>query len=381
MKSKENNKLMNEIEAELSAKLISNMRPKEMKYLNRQFKASSLKEDDEFFYFEGYTAVFGNVDWGDDVILQGAFKKSLENGRRIRLCEQHDITKVRGLIDEAKEDNYGLFIKGRIPKENTECKNLGVLLKIGAIDEMSIGYDIPEGGMSYDKTGEVRYLKELDLWEASFVTFAMNPLAKVTSVKSLNINKDLPIASQDTKWDKYKALERIKVWSNVSDIANDKYKEAFLFYDEKNANLLESYKLQICDVIDGKLTVIPRAIFSASSSIIQDKNISEEEKEKIKSILSEYYKKMDLSPSWDSSETKSQAMIDNILSIKDVNEFLRIRGLNNTERTGIIAKIKKFQSESDPCKKVEEETKCNTENLIKELQTMSDSIKKIVENL
>ena len=48
---------------------------------------------------------------------------------------------------------------------------------------MSIGYMTREA--EYEEGGEVRRLKEVDLWEVSLVTFPMNEDARVTAVKRI----------------------------------------------------------------------------------------------------------------------------------------------------------------------------------------------------
>src|SRR6266478_5874849 len=66
---------------------------------------------------EGYASVFGNVDLGGDVVLLGAFKKTLSDGSRSKqplpLIADHDTSTegVIGSVRQAKEDGIGLWIK------------------------------------------------------------------------------------------------------------------------------------------------------------------------------------------------------------------------------------------------------------------------------
>jgi hypothetical protein len=57
------------------------------------------------------------------------------------------------------------------------------LMKMGAIDGLSIGYRVDPKSVEYDEKGKRRYLKSVDLMEISAVTFPMNPRALVQSVK------------------------------------------------------------------------------------------------------------------------------------------------------------------------------------------------------
>lgn len=139
------------------------------------------KEPDEDGAFEGYASVFDVVDLGMDVVAPGAFAKSLAS-RKPKLLWQHDMAQPIGVWDEVREDQRGLYVKGRIAKDVQQGREAMALLKMGAIDGLSIGYRtieaIPEAG------GRVRKLMEVELHEISIVTNPMLPVAKVVSVKS-----------------------------------------------------------------------------------------------------------------------------------------------------------------------------------------------------
>jgi hypothetical protein len=57
------------------------------------------------------------------------------------------------------------------------------LMKMGALDGLSIGYRVDPKGVEYDEKRKRRYLKSVDLMEISAVTFPMNPRARVQAVK------------------------------------------------------------------------------------------------------------------------------------------------------------------------------------------------------
>ena len=54
-----------------------------------------------------------------------------------------------------------------------------VLLKSGAIDGLSIGYEVAKAVR--DRQTGVRHLLEVSLWEISLVTFAANQAARITA--------------------------------------------------------------------------------------------------------------------------------------------------------------------------------------------------------
>lgn len=144
------------------------------------------EHDDKSRTFAGYAAVFGNVDQGRDLIKQGAFAESLlkwqGKGKLPKLLWQHDPRRVIGTWTELKEDEYGLFGRGKLTEGVQDADEAYALLKDGAVEGLSIGYKTTED--EWDPDTQVRKLIKLDIMEASIVTFAMNESASVTAVKN-----------------------------------------------------------------------------------------------------------------------------------------------------------------------------------------------------
>jgi HK97 family phage prohead protease len=134
--------------------------------------------------FEGYAAIFGNVDLGGDVIERGAFKE-FAKGRdgRVKILNQHRTSDPIGTA-EVEQDDKGLRFKGQLILEAASARSAYALMKGGALDGMSIGYDVLAGGAEILKSG-IRQLKAIKLYEISPVTFGMNPLAGIDSVKQI----------------------------------------------------------------------------------------------------------------------------------------------------------------------------------------------------
>ncbi len=136
--------------------------------------------------FTGYASVFGNVDLGNDIVEKGAFTKSLRRKgyRRVKMLYQHDTKQPIGVFDMIKEDDNGLYVKGRLAMQTQKGKEVYELMKMGAIDGLSVGYRVDAKGYHYDDKRKKRRLKEVDLMEISAVTFPMNPKATIQGVKS-----------------------------------------------------------------------------------------------------------------------------------------------------------------------------------------------------
>lgn len=271
-------------------------------YKSISFKASSTGEDNDFFYFEGYASTFDNIDQGNDVVMKGAFLDSISQ-KMPKMVYQHQLADLIGVFDSAKEDDYGLYVKGRLPKANTQSNNVGVLMKCGALNTMSIGYLIDK----YDLKNNVRYLKKLNLLEISPVTLPMNEKAVIQSVKGVTPFKDYPIAPKGTKWDNTAAIERVRKFTGSDDEPSAKYKNCFMWFDAENTDKFGAYKLPYVDVVDGKLMAVPRAIYAIAAVLNGGRGgttIPKDEQEKIKNVVKKYYDKMDMDDPFTSDKSE-----------------------------------------------------------------------------
>ena len=142
-------------------------------------------KSDEKGVFSGYASTFGNVDQGNDIIAKGAFTKSLSErpAHKVKLLSQHKTDEPIGIFETMYEDDKGLYVKGKLAMGTQRGSETYELLKLGAIDGMSIGFRADPQKQSYNEAKRVRTLKEVELLEISLVTFPMNEQAVVRSVK------------------------------------------------------------------------------------------------------------------------------------------------------------------------------------------------------
>ena len=134
--------------------------------------------------FEGYGSIFGNKDLGDDIVMPGAFKRSLaehkSEGTLPMLFWMHDPTRVPGKWLEMREDDQGLYVKGVLA--DTELgREIHTLLGMKAVSGLSIGYVTRD--RDYTDDG-VRLIKDAELFETSIVSIPMNPKAQIVHAKS-----------------------------------------------------------------------------------------------------------------------------------------------------------------------------------------------------
>lgn len=154
--------------------------------------------DAEAMAFEGYGAVFGNVDAYGDMIAPGAFANYLSDATAGRqswplMLSQHggmgltadDITPI-GVWDDLSEDGHGLRVKGRLA-DTPRGREMHTLLKMGpkAIDGLSIGYIAKEAVPRSKPEEPRRTIKRIDLVEISIVSRPANARSRVSSVKSI----------------------------------------------------------------------------------------------------------------------------------------------------------------------------------------------------
>ena len=153
--------------------------------LDVQFEYKAITDEEEKGVFTGYGSIFGNKDLGNDIVVEGAFAKSIgkKGAKAVKLLYQHRQDEPIGVFDEIVEDRRGLKVKGRLAMGTQRGREVYELMKMGALDGLSIGYRVDPKGVEYDEKGKRRYLKSVDLMEISAVTFPMNPRARVQAVK------------------------------------------------------------------------------------------------------------------------------------------------------------------------------------------------------
>ena len=176
-----------EMEKQMTEVLDQNNQENETKYLdiNCEWKIYEEDDEDKEGRFSGYASVFGNKDLGNDVVEKGAFASSLrkKSPKQIKMLFMHKTDEPIGVYEKMEEDEMGLRVEGKLALGTQRGKEVYELMKMGAIDGLSIGYRVDAKGYNYDDDGKKRRLKNVDLMEISAVTFPMNPKARVRKVK------------------------------------------------------------------------------------------------------------------------------------------------------------------------------------------------------
>ena len=121
-----------------------------------RFQAKSVRPDGTF---EGYASVFGAEDLGRDIVMPGAFARSLarRGPKGVKLLYQHDAGAVIGVWNEIREDARGLFVRGRLLTDVARAREVLALMRAGAVDGLSIGYlgrHLSDAAGSADQRGQ-----------------------------------------------------------------------------------------------------------------------------------------------------------------------------------------------------------------------------------
>lgn len=174
---------MNEEQLDLEEQVEEQEHKSEVLDISFEYKTEA--DEQEAGVFSGYGSIFGNKDLGNDIVVEGAFAKSIgrKGAKSVKFLYQHRQDEPIGVFDEIIEDRRGLKVKGRLAMGTQRGREVYELMKMGALDGLSIGYRVDPKGVEYDEKRKRRYLKSVDLMEISAVTFPMNPRARVQAVK------------------------------------------------------------------------------------------------------------------------------------------------------------------------------------------------------
>src|SRR6266705_1065160 len=161
---------------------------------------------------EGYLNYIGNIDFGDDRTMPGAFKKTLSDSYARKTQQSldylwpylfnHDYSQLPpGGIFEANEDRRGLYIKTQFNLDIQMGRELYSSFKMGTMKKQSMGYKAIQVDWVKENGRSIRNLLEVAVMEGSAVVFPMNDLAQVDTVKNRRTfvmsGKEKPILTKD----------------------------------------------------------------------------------------------------------------------------------------------------------------------------------------
>lgn len=192
-------------------------------YLTKNIADGAIKDVDvQTGIVTGYFSVFGNLDSDGDIVMPGAFKKTIrENGPesgkpRILHLYMHDPKKVLSKPYVLKEDKHGLYFETKI-SDTSLGRDVLQLYRDKVLTEHSIGYQIVKREIDESGKERIQKLVELKLWEGSTVGWGANMEALVSTVKEEGKNGK----SFNRIIEKIKALESAVKGTYTDDTARE----------------------------------------------------------------------------------------------------------------------------------------------------------------
>lgn len=166
----------------------------------KDFDVVSLKtieDSDTPGMFEAVVAVFNNVDLVGDRIEKGAFARTLkENGLPAIVWSHNWQTPPIGAIQEAKETDEGLLIKGRLfvgeGEDHQIARQVYAAMKAkdgngdAPLRQFSFAYNVVEASMETEDGDDVYVLKDLDVFEVGPCLRGANPATRLVDVKDIS---------------------------------------------------------------------------------------------------------------------------------------------------------------------------------------------------
>lgn len=140
--------------------------------------------------FAGYASVFDRLDEAGDLVMPGAFAKSLarRGASKLRMLFQHDPREPIGTWETVREDAVGLWAEGRLVAGVPRADALRRLIERRAIDGLSIGFRTTRA--TREAASGHRRLWAIELWEISVATFPMLAEARIASRSGLRPPRD-----------------------------------------------------------------------------------------------------------------------------------------------------------------------------------------------
>lgn len=157
-----------------------------------QFKAdgddSGLKDGEFIAYPSTFTR---EPDCYGDVVAKGAFDKTIkawqDSGNTLPVLYGHrmdDPDYNIGGVDSMGEDDHGWWIKGHFDMDSPKAAQVYHLIKEKRLSQLSFAFDVmDEGEVELDDGTKANELRELKVYEASFVPVGANQDTGIVDVK------------------------------------------------------------------------------------------------------------------------------------------------------------------------------------------------------
>jgi HK97 family phage prohead protease len=176
--------------------------------------------------FEALVSVFGNKDSYGEVVMPGAFTRTLDEweskGDPIPVYWSHrldDPLMAIGKVLEASETDEGLLVKAQLDLDNPNGAQTYKLMKERLVTQFSFSFGVRDYQKSAD--GEAIELTDLDLYEVGPTPVGANPDTELIGVKAGRVlsakNVEIITAAKDAMSAASSALSDLLKANNSSD--------------------------------------------------------------------------------------------------------------------------------------------------------------------
>jgi len=307
--------------------------------LNGEIKAVSDKG-----IIEGYLNYIGNIDYGDDRTMPGAFKKTLADSYARKAAQgldflypylwNHDYSiPPAGGIFEADEDRRGLHVKVQMNMDTELGRNLYSSFRSGFLKKQSMGYRAVVVDWVKESGKSIRNLIEVAVMEGSAVVFPMNDMAQVDTVKrfwqgysakgSASGKTSWPLAERGVSWDGGQARKDIQAWASDSsgNVDWSKAAQCFFWVEKSPPENLSQCKMPFVAKSGGSMKAIPQGIIAAAGSVSGARGGANiDDVDGVKSKIASYYRKMKMTPPWEKGNVMDIHSKDYAESYMQVNQ-------------------------------------------------------------
>lgn len=314
----------------------------QQKQLKREYKlfAGEMKAtNDSQGIVEGYLNAIGNIDYGLDRTLSGAFKRTLNNAYERKKAvgddflwpylwnHSYDLVPPGGIFD-ASEDKNGLYIKAQLNLEYDLARNMYTSFKMGTLKKQSMGYIAHQWEYIKEDGQMVRNLIEVEVLEGSGVVFPMNDLADITGVKRSQSGLYVP----RPYWPGYQFEEEEKGTSRKQATSGDTASADAMTAMASMADQLEPLSGQEFDVAFMQMMIPHHQAAIAMAELVPDRTEQDDLAELAESIIKAQTDEIDEMTDWLASWYDEKPMV-----MKKVHKKMEKKDFGDEYRTRRIS--------------------------------------------
>lgn len=162
-----------------------------MSYYNIKNTGGNIKDIDlSNAIVTGYFSKFGNIDSDNDMLMPGAFKKTIkergfEGKNQIWFLQDHDWSKLLSKPTVLKEDSFGLYYEAKVNDKISYAKDALILMSEGHYTEHSFAFQTIKDD---NEKFAYREIQEVKMYEGSIVALGANDQTPFMGFKSCKTN-------------------------------------------------------------------------------------------------------------------------------------------------------------------------------------------------